>query len=192
MNSSLDLNNDQPTTPLTADEEMRVIEILAKLSGEGFSDALYTALARIMPQPSLEVTFFRENNGTLETLLVPRPSKDPVWHGMLHTPGVMLRHADFIPDDGKATERAFARLEKRELGFTLPNAPEFVGIIHRMAKRGPEVVQVFVAQMPKNASLKEGIEWVAIDDLSNRPDFTQHQIPHVKLAAEYYRKHLTP
>lgn len=170
------------------DEQM--VEILRKWRGGPLSDILFTQLAGLIPQPIVEVVVLRWNE-KLQTLLLPRPEGDPVWPGMVHTPGVALRRADFFRSDNDPLAGAFERIQQGELGQKFIGRPRFVGVLHRVGRRGPEVAQIFWTEIDFGSKLKEGHEWYPVDKLESHPHFIQDQLGHVKMAVAHYFRHTT-
>lgn len=177
------------TDGLTPKEDQRLAELLSKWGGGRISTPVFTELARMSPQPIVEVVLFRKNGGVLETLLIPRPDDDIVWPGMLHTPGAALRTSDFHREDQSPPDGAFERIQHGELNSDFAYAPVFAGRLHRLGNRGPEVVEVYVAELPEG--FQHHHVWYPVDKLAENPKFIQHQLGHVLLAAEQYRQRIS-
>ncbi len=165
-------------------QESKLIKLLSKLHGS-LSAAVFTQLARIIPQPIVELVILRWDGKEVETLLIPRPEDDIVWPGMVHNPGTALRQSDYMREDKNPLNGAWERLTE-ELGGSKFNTPMFAGLLYPMTKRGPIVAQIFYATLPSNHVLQKGQEWVNILDLEDRPDFDQEQLEHILLAADEF------
>lgn len=176
------------TDGLTLEEDQQLADLLAKWQGGRLSTPVFTELARIIPQPIVEVVLFRMNDDVLETLLIPRPANDIVWPGMYHTPGAALRRADFLREDQVPLNGVFERIQKGELNNDFSYMPFFAGRLYRMAERGPEVAEVYFTELPED-SYEEDHVWYPVDQLSENPQFIQHQLSHVLLAAGRYRQY---
>ena len=174
-----------PTEGLTLEEDRRLVELLNKWNGGRISTPAFTEIARMSPQPIVEVVIFRMIEGRLETLLIPRPEDDVVWPGMYHTPGAALRAADFQRADQTPVNGAFERIQRGELSGEFADAPTFVGWLDRLGDRGPESARVFIAELPEGYDHPDHI-WYSVDQLAQNPKFIQHQLPHVLMAAEQY------
>ena len=172
------------TDGLTLEEDKTLTGLLSKWKGGRISTLVFTELARIIPQPIVEVVIFRNNDKTLETLLIPRPEGDPVWPGMLHTPGVALRVSDF--NENNPLDGPFGRIQRNELNNKFAYTPVFVRCLNRSTQRGPEVVQVHFTELSEPD--QKNYVWSSIDELAQKRNFIQHQLEHVNLAAEQYRK----
>src|SRR3989344_6602364 len=140
-----------PTEGLTLEEDRRLVELLNKWNGGRISTPAFTEIARMSPQPIVEVVIFRMIEGRLETLLIPRPEDDVVWPGMYHTPGAALRAADFHREDQNPLNGPFERIQRGELGSNFAYTPIFAGRLHRLADRGPEVAEIYVAELPETS-----------------------------------------
>lgn len=177
-----------PTDGLTIEEDKQLTSLLAKWGGGRISTSVFTELARVIPQPIVEVVLFRKNSGVLETLLIPRPKDDIVWPGMVHTPGTAIRASDYKREDKNPLEGAFERIQNGELQGGFETDPTFAGRLYRNGDRGAEVVEVYIAELPEDFKLLEGQEWYPVEKLANNSKFIQGQLGHVKLAAEQFRK----
>lgn len=164
------------TEGLTPKEDQELAALLSKWTGGRISTPVFTELARMIPQPIVEVVVFRKNGETLETLLILRPEDDIVWPGMYHTPGAALRTADFYRDDNNPLNGPFERIQRGELSSEFKQEPEFVGRMHRLATRGPEVAEIYMAQLSDGVMVSGDYIWYPVGDLSNNPKFIQHQL----------------
>lgn len=173
-----------PTEGLTPEEDVELVVLLKKSVGR-ISTPVFTEIARIIPQPIVEVVIFRRNEDVLETLLIPRPEDDIVWPGMYHTPGVALRAADFRRDDQEPLNGAFERIQRGELKSNFLYPPIFTGVMNVVGERGGGVSQVFVTGLPEDSSQPDHI-WYPVDLLPQNPKFIQSQMRHVRLAAAFF------
>ena len=109
-------------------------------------------------------------------LLFKRPDTDPIWPGMLHTPGTVVRPSDATLED------SFKRLFKDELGNQQTYVPLFIGtdLIHH--KRGGTVTLEHLLRVDQ--ALGEGKFY----DVDNIPDhFISQQRPMVQRAVERFK-----
>ncbi len=178
------------TDGLTPEEDRELVKLLSKWKGGKISTPVFTELARIIPQSIVEVVLFRENDGFLETLLIPRPKNDIVWPGMMHTPGTARRASDYRRADKEPLNGAFERIQHGELHGKFADTPIFAGRLDRDGDRGPENVEVYVADMKENFELLEGQEWYRVDKLSENSKFIQGQLGHVFLAVDFLKNGL--
>lgn len=179
------------TEGLTLSEDRELTALLSRWTGGRISTPVFTELARIIPQSIVEVVVLRVNDGKLETLLIPRPEDDIVWPGMFHTPGAALRTADFNRDDNNPLNGPFERIQRGELGTEFKADPTFAGRLHRLGGRGPEVAEVYIAELPDSADSQPNHVWYSVEDLAENPKFIQHQLGHVQLAAMKYLESLS-
>ncbi len=170
------------------------VEILGRWDGGPISDPLFTVLAGMLPQPVVEMVILRANQetGAIEVLLIERPEGDPVWPGMIHTPGTALRWADFNHTQG-VLAAAFERLRGLggESGLDF-SEPQFVKVIHRMVRRGPEVAQIFWAWVYGDPVLAAGARWVHVRELDSLDNLIEHHHEHIRLAVEAWHFSVQP
>ena len=176
------------TDGLTLAEDRELARLLSKWNGGGISTPVFTEVAKMSPQPIIEVVLFRINDGELETLLIPRPDDDIIWQGMVHTPGTALRVSDFLREDQNPLNGAFGRIQGGELNSEFAYTPIFAGRLHRFGERGAEVAEIYVAELIEGSVLQPSHVWHPVDKLSGNPKFIQGQLGHVILAAERYLK----
>lgn len=179
-----------PTEGLTPEEDQELTKLLAKWTGGRISTPVFTELAKMIPQPIVEVVIFRLNRGILETLLIPRPQDDIVWLGMYHTPGAALRASDFHRDDHNPLNGPFERIQHGELNSEFAYSPIFAGRLHRLGDRGPEVAEVYFTELPEGLDAQPNHVWYPPEQLAENPKFIQHQLAHVMMAAVYYLKQI--
>lgn len=177
------------TEGLTEEEDRELVSLLLKWKGGRISTPVFTQLAGMIPQSIVEAVFFRSNQEVLETLLTPRPKGDIVWPGMLHTPGTALRTKDYYRADKDPLRGAFDRIQQ-EIGGEMALPPTFAGRLHRLGDRGPEVVEVYIAELLEGSNLRVDYVWYPVGQLSNNPKFIQGQLGHVILATERYKINL--
>lgn len=175
------------TDGLSLEEDRELANLLSKWQGGRISTPVFTELAKMTPQSIVEVVLFRFNNGDLETLLIPRPSDDIVWPGMIHTPGTALRVSDFLREDQNPLNGAFERLQRGELNSEFAYKPLFVGRLHRHTDvRGAEVAEIYITELAEGSPLQPSHIWYSVEKLAHNPKFIQGQLGHVNLAAEQY------
>ncbi|HLD24578.1 MAG TPA: hypothetical protein VJB96_01540 [Patescibacteria group bacterium] len=177
-----------PTEGLTEKEDKELTHLLNKWKGGRISTEVFTELARMIPQPIVEVVILRDNNGRVETLLIPRPKDDIVWPGKFHSPGAALRAADFLRKDGNPLNGPFERIQQGELNSKFADTPTYVERFHRMEERGPAVSEVYIATLPAGTPTSSDQRWVAVERLKDDPSFIQGQLPHILRAADTFRK----
>lgn len=177
-----------PTDGLTPEEDNALVTLLSKWNGGKISTPVFTELARMIPQPIVEVVICRRNGGTIETLLIPRPEDDIVWRGMIHSPGTALRRADFKRADKQPLNGAFDRIQNNEIKNRFTFLPIFVARLHGDdVNRGPTVSEIYYTEIPPGSDQKH-YTWYPVNQLAQNPRFIQSQLRHVELAAEQYSK----
>ncbi len=166
-------------------DDEKATEILRKWDGGRISTALFTEIARIVPQPIIEIVILRMNQGRVDTLLLPRPEDDIVWPGMVHTPGVALRAADYTRPDNDPISGALERIE-REIGVKVELLPTPPFVQNEMSARGPAASQVYTGVVAEDSELPDGVFWHPVEDLPSLPNFIQHQYGFVSEAARRF------
>jgi hypothetical protein len=178
---------EEPTDGLTREQDGQLAELLSKWNGGRISDLVFPSVARLTPQPCVEVVVFRKGGGGLETLLIPRPATDTVWPGMYHNPGQALRLSDYYREDGDPVNGPFQRIQRGELQAEFAERPIFVGNDFRMTLRGAEVAIVHFARLKTGTVDRDSYVWCPVEELANKADFIQHQRRHIQeLAAPAY------
>ena len=125
--------------PITEEEIKTVTAILKKLSPGFLPFDIFHEVTRLVALPIIELVPFREKNGQIEVLLLPREDDDPIFAGQLHTPGVVLR----ATDNPVGIQSAFDRIIKDELAGAKISEPVFVANVFHTSKRGAEAAQVY-------------------------------------------------
>lgn len=97
---------------------------------------VFIEVARLTVTPVIEVVPIIDQPRRLEVLLTKRADSDPVWPGMWHTPGTVIRSFDSSVDDG------VSRLLRDELGNCQSSEPEYVGYLLHKVSRGTELALV--------------------------------------------------
>lgn len=118
--------------------------ILARLQPGFLPPAVFQQLARLSVVSILELVPLRVNSerGTIEVFLLARDDSDPVWPGMLHTPGSVIRPTDV----GNGLEAVLQRLFATELAIE-PVPMHFVTTILHDSGRGAESAQIYWAEL---------------------------------------------
>ncbi len=128
-------------------------EVFYALAGHTVSVAIETVILQ------------RRAVGTVEVFLIQRPADDPFYGAQWHSPGTILRGKDG-PDQRNGVpsgfEKAFARLEARELGLKFRSPPRLVGPLFFLSPRGPELCLVHIAEIKDDP--KEG-KFFSVDEL---------------------------
>jgi hypothetical protein len=96
---------------MTDEEIVSLCRLLAKCQPGELPIEIFNEIARLTVSLAIEFIPLRYNGQQIEVLLIPRPTGDPIWPGMVHTPGTILRPTDTSFED------AFNRLFNDELGI---------------------------------------------------------------------------
>ncbi|MEI7918175.1 MAG: hypothetical protein WCH58_02220 [Candidatus Saccharibacteria bacterium] len=152
-------------------------ELLSKLQPGQLPFNIFIEVARLTVTPIIEIVPLRTNaDGYTEVLLTKREDSDPIWPGMLHTPGTVVRAND--RDDNSD---AFRRILNGELGDIKTSAPVYVKTILHKVKRGTEQAQIFWVEV--HGESKIGIFY----DVNKLPgNIIDSQIDFIKAATDSY------
>lgn len=138
------------------DQEIdKIAEGLSRLEPGKLPLKIFIEIARLTVIPILEVVPLRlGEKGSVEVLLLERDSADPIWGGLLHTPGTVIRASDTQGDysDG------FQRILTGELQGIQATDPVFVKNVLHKVKRGMEAAAVYwveVLHEPLNGEFHE-------------------------------------
>ena len=132
-----------PESEPTEEEIKQAAATLRRLPPGRLPLDVFIEVVRLVPAPIVEVVPVRKNsNGETEILLTKREETDPIWPGMLHTPGTVI----LASDKGENNEEAFMRIQK-ELGGVETSEPHFVKNTFHEVKRGKEQAQVYWAEV---------------------------------------------
>ncbi len=144
MNSSTNTSEQSP-------EEINLVsKILSRFQPGQLPLDVFIEVARLTVTPIIEVVPLRRNaEGVIEVLLIRREDSDPIWAGLLHTPGTVVRANDKDINNGDA----FGRILNGELGGIQTSEPRFVKTILHKVKRGMEQAQIFWVEV-KDEPLK--------------------------------------
>ena len=100
-------------------------------------EPVFLAVTRLMVTPVVEVVPLRSRRGETEIFLIRRSQNDPVWGGLLHVPGTVVRSSDMSLED------ALGRVIHDELDDPRCSAPVFVGNCLHLQKRGKELAATY-------------------------------------------------
>jgi len=157
-------------------EPAQIATMLNKYEPGFLPEPLFVAVARLVVLTAIEfIPLRKKGDGTIEVLLFKRPSADPVWPDMLHTPGTMLRSTD------SSFEAGFDRLFKDELKISRPATPIFIGtdLVHH--KRGTIVTLEYIVRINQETT---GGTFYDVEDLPI--DFIPEQKEMIQRAADRF------
>ena len=171
------------TDGFSTDDDEKVISILKKWKGGPLSDQLFTILAGMIPSSGV-ATVILQRSRDLEILLLPRPTNDIVWPGMLNLPGKQFRSADFHRRDNNPLNGPLERIRSDEIKTKFIGNPKFAGVSLHSDKRGPQVVLVYLAKI-KSSSESVG-KWYPVNRLKDMKDFVQSELKSIDVALDFY------
>lgn len=171
------------TSGFEVGDDQKVISILKKWDGGPLSDALFASMSRLTPQVSTIVAVFRDNNGTLETLLLPRPGDDPVWPNMLNLPGKMFRAVDFRREDNNPINGPIERIINTELKTELDKKQiNYAGLAFQNTKRGAIIVLVHTVFVNMDFKGNEDWVWRSVESLRDSKDMIPTEMDAIEVA----------
>jgi len=140
---------------MTPDEIKQTASLLGKLTPGFLPLPIFEQIARIVALPIVELIPLQKQGEEVSVLLLQRPPDDPLWAGMWHTPGTVLRATDLYTSDDTYWS-PFRRLVHDELKDTQIGKPFFVGSMLHESKRGVEQAQIYWTEVvgePKAGTL---------------------------------------
>lgn len=126
---------------MTEADITNTVNLLKQLSPGFLPYSIFEQVARLVALPIVEFIPLRSCGGQTEVLLIARPDEDPLWPGMLHTPGTVIRATD--AGDAQTNWQAFERIMHDELRGVSINKPHYVGSLFHSSKRGAEQAQLY-------------------------------------------------
>jgi hypothetical protein len=139
---------------------------------------IFLQIARLTVTPVIEVVPIKKRRDeSISVLLTKRSEDDPVWPGMWHTPGTIIRAFDASITDG------MNRLLATELANRNAGPPQYVGHMLHQVLRGVELALVHWVEVEDN------IEVGTFFDIDQLPcDLVGSQRPFIFLAVDAYRR----
>lgn len=164
-------------------DDEKVVSILNKWKGGPLSDKLFTSLSKLTPQISTIIVVFRRKGEILETLLLPRPSDDPLWSNMLNLPGKMFRAMDFKRDDNNPVNGPLERIQNGELKIELNKLDiKFAGLAFQDTIRGPIMVLVHTYFVSNDFKGNEDWIWRDIAKLKDASNMIPTEMDAIEVA----------
>lgn len=168
---------------MTEEGIIQTAHLLAKLQPGFLPYPIFEQIARLVALPIVEFVPLRKHEGNIEVLLIARPDDDPLWPGLLHTPGTVIRATDL--NEGKQENwPAFERILKDELEGTKVSSPHYVGSIFHESKRGAEQAQLYWVEVQGEPKVGR---FYPVDKLP--PSLIDSQVTFIKEATKHYQQH---
>lgn len=176
-----------------SDEDIKkATELLSKFEPGFLPYPVFVQIARIMALPIVEfIPLQRGDNGQTMVLLIERPADDPLWPGLWHTPGTVIRATDTHRSHEDGWE-AFARISHDELKDTKIGKPHYVGSLFHTSKRGAEQAQLYWVEVAGQPNVGEFYEANSLPAhmITSQRDFIKQAIksfesehPHTKVTS---------
>ena len=132
---------------LSEEELSTVVKLLSKLSPGFLQFDLFLQVARLVTLPIFELVALRQNGDYTEVLLLNRQDSDPIWPGLLHITGTVIRATD------KSMTDCFDRIKSQELSNLKVTDPVFVKSSLHQTKRGSEFAQIYWSEVLEESSV---------------------------------------
>jgi hypothetical protein len=174
------------TEGLDAGDDEKVVSILKKWNDGMISNDLFFAISRMTPQVSAIIVIFRKVKDKIETLLIPRPSDDPLGAGKLNLPGKMFRTIDFKRVDKNPVNGPLERIQTGELKINLKNEPEFVENVFQNTGRGAIVALVHLGELSEDSVQGEDWVWADVTKLKELDNFLVTETSAIEAALKHY------
>lgn len=139
-----------------SDEDIqKTSALLAKFDPGFLPYPVFVQVARLVALPIIEfIPLRRGENGQTQVLLIERPADDPLWPGLWHTPGTVVRATDTHRGQ-EGGWQAFERIRHDELKDTAVGTPHFVGSLFHTSKRGAEQAQLYWVEVTAQPAVGE-------------------------------------
>lgn len=168
------------TFGLSEDEVQQAVALLSKLEPGFLPLELFWQVYRLTPAPTLQIIPLRRTSrGIVEVQLIRRPADDPLWPGLWHNPGTVLRATDTF---GSAANRLF---DDELGGFGTAEDLIFVENLFNKSTRGTEVVLLYRMD-GEDGEPAEGA-FFPVDDLPK--DIIESEIALIRRAAADFKRY---
>lgn len=173
------------TDGFDAGDDEKIVSILNKWKGGPLSDRLFTSVSKLTPQVSVITTIFRKRGDIIETLLLPRPSDDPLWPNMLNLPGKMFRAMDFERVDGNPMNGPLKRIQNDELKIKFESV-KFIDLVFQNIARGHIVVLLHIGELSDNQEDKSDWVWADVTRLKELNNFLETETSAIEVGLKHY------
>lgn len=154
----------------------QVAHALNNLDPHFLPEEIFYAISRLVVTVTIELVPYVQKEGGTYLLLLKRPSSDPFWPSLLHTPGTVAR-----PTDPTLPQTQLERIFKDELTMEpYLSSVAFCSTAFFSHKRGTSFSLVFTAPLP-HAPIGE---LYPIDQLPY-DNMVQEQLPFIKEALKH-------
>lgn len=144
---------------------------------------VFEQIARIVALPIVEFIPLRTRDGVTEVLLIERSHNDPIFPGLLHTPGTVVRATDINREADKPWP-PFERILHDELLDTPVGPHHYVGSQLHASKRGAEQAQLYWVEVTGEPKVGQ---FYALDALPD--NLIESQRTFIEQAVKHYETH---
>ncbi len=170
------------THPLDSSEIELLISLMGRLPSPIPPD-LFAVFAARFPQVAVEMVIIRKIGGVIHVLLTQRPTDDPHWPGMWHSPGSLVRSSDAPPVPGLGTFNSVIRRIQAEIGVKFLGYPTLVTVQFQQVARGCEIALVHFADVIGNPTYGT---FYSVDALPE--NFIEHQRAVIQAAVAAWKR----
>ncbi len=161
----------------------KTADLLKQLDPGFLPYPIFEQIARLVALPIVEFIPLRVRDGVCEVLLIARPEDDPLFPGLLHTPGTVVRATD-VHKGEQDDWQAFKRILEEELIDTKVSQPCYVGSIFHESKRGAEQAQLYWVEVLGEPGVG------TFYPLNTLPDnLMESQLSFIELASQSFQEH---
>lgn len=165
---------------MNSTDQKMLVRLLKQLEPGFLPYEIFEQVARLAALSIIEFVPLRTGkDGKVEVLLLERAPDDPIWPGMVHSPGTVIR-----PGDTEGTMyKAFERIVKDELNGTAISNPYYVGSLLHKSRRGTEHAQIYWVEVLGEPRVGT---FYPVDELPD--NLVESQPKFIKLAAKSYQE----
>ena len=162
---------------ITNEEQATLVNLLNKFEPGFLPLEVFSAIIKIIVNPTYLVVPLYEDNGTLKVLLQDRDVDDTFWPGQMALPGKVILSSD------ESLDAVYQRLIKTELpAAKIKNGPVFCDHIFEKVPRGKEICLI------NYVLLSEPTNDGKLYDVNNLPkNIVETEIKRVEMAVKKYR-----
>lgn len=138
---------------------------------------LFEEISRLTVNSVVEIVPLRKVDDKIQVLLTERDEDDPIYAGIVHTPGTVIRSTD---QEG-SYQSAFERIFNDELASVETSEPQYLGSVFHQIKRGREDAKIFFVEVRGEPATGK------FYDVDALPDNTMDsQIDFIRMAAKKF------
>jgi hypothetical protein len=132
-------------------ELKQVQATLSKLKPGWLPEEIFFEICRLTVVTTADVVPLRKSNsGKIQVLLIERDKRvDPIWGGMMHIPGSIIK----ATDKQNSLTDALKRVLKGELMSVETSEPRYISYVFHRVERGTELTHIFWVEVLGDTSV---------------------------------------